>query len=216
MCAVNARPGAPFKFAAMRARGPRIAAHFALEFFSFDRGRWRTERGRCGKGDDEMRIRKISYLAVECLVRVARQEEAGPCTAETLAQWINRSSAYTEVILARLRAAGLVISVRGPGGGYRLARAAHKISVAEILMAVEEWPGMPVRSANDTSVEPQVAGKIDGSALLWRSLKNHVLRYLQQILLVDLATRDSDEWRDGHTAAADVPGLSGLAETVEP
>src|SRR5208282_2915341 len=203
--------GSSFKFAAMHARGPRIAAHFALEFFSFDRGRYRTERGQCPKDDNEMRISKNSYLSVECLARMARQQEARPCTAETLAQWIDRSSAYTEVILARRRAAGPIRSARGPGGGYRLARAAHKISMAEILMAVQEWPTMPVRSANDTSVELQAAGKIEGPALLWRSLKNHFLRYLEQILLVGMTARASDERRDGHTAAADVAGLSGLA-----
>ena len=86
-----------------------------------------------------MRISRSSYLGVEFLARLAERSADTPCTAEELARWIERSVSYAETILARLRVAGLVKPLRGPGGGYRLAKAPDRITVAEIVRAVDDY-----------------------------------------------------------------------------
>ena len=61
--------------------------------------------------------------------------------AVTIAEIAGRqgiSAAYLEQLFARLRRAGLVEGVRGPGGGYRLARPAEEVSVADVIAAVDE------------------------------------------------------------------------------
>ena len=75
---------------------------------------------------------------------IARQDEMTSLAEISKRQDI--SLPYLEQLFVRLRRAGLVTSVRGPGGGYRLARAAETIRIAEVLEAVDEpVPGAPDR-----------------------------------------------------------------------
>ena len=67
---------------------------------------------------------------------IARQDEMTSLAEISKRQDI--SLPYLEQLFVRLRRAGLVTSVRGPGGGYRLARAAETIRIAEVLEAVDE------------------------------------------------------------------------------
>jgi Rrf2 family iron-sulfur cluster assembly transcriptional regulator len=126
-----------------------------------------------------MRISRSSYLGVEFLARLANRSAGAPCRAEELARWIERSDSYAEAILARLRAAGLVKPLRGPGGGYRLAKAPGGITVAEIVRAVDERFGTPL-SFDATE-------RADGAALLWDALQRYSLQYLERITLADIA-----------------------------
>jgi Rrf2 family iron-sulfur cluster assembly transcriptional regulator len=126
-----------------------------------------------------MRISRSSYLGVEFLARLAERSRDTPCTAQELARWIERSVSYAETILARLRVAGLVRPLRGPGGGYRLAKAPDSITVAEIICAVDDYRG--------TQPALGATGPVDGAALLWDSLQRYSLRYLERITLADIA-----------------------------
>jgi Rrf2 family iron-sulfur cluster assembly transcriptional regulator len=85
-----------------------------------------------------MQLSTKGRYAVMAMVDMARQ---GECRAVKLAEIADRqeiSLAYLEQLFARLRRAGLVVSVRGPGGGYRLARCASETDVAAIVRAVDE------------------------------------------------------------------------------
>ncbi|MBV1904323.1 MAG: Rrf2 family transcriptional regulator [Marinosulfonomonas sp.] len=92
---------------------------------------------------------------------------------------------YLEQLFVRLRRGGLVESVRGPGGGYRLARAASEIRVSEILEAVEETV-----SAMHTGAG--ASGGLSGSKAqsvtnrLWEGLSAHVYVFLHQTRLSDV------------------------------
>ena len=84
-----------------------------------------------------MKLSTKGRYAMVALVDLANS----PGNLTTLAEISRRqdiSLPYLEQLFVRLRRAGLVDSVRGPGGGYRLARAAEEISVAEVLGAVDE------------------------------------------------------------------------------
>src|SRR3712207_3530017 len=93
-----------------------------------------------------MRLSPRGRYAVMAMVELASRAAAGGSKREagrpvslaeiTAAQFL--SLAYLEQLFARLRRGGLVASVRGPGGGYRLGRPAGEITLAEIIEAVEE------------------------------------------------------------------------------
>ena len=96
------------------------------------------------------------------------------------------SLAYLEQLFVKLRRAGLVASVRGPGGGYRLARAADVIRVSDILEAVDETVSAMDKGAG-------AKGAVTGSRAqsltnrLWEGLSAHVYVFLHQARLSDVA-----------------------------
>ena len=96
---------------------------------------------------------------------------------------------YLEQLFVKLRRAGLVESVRGPGGGYRLALPASEIRVSDILAAVDETV-----SALHTGAG--ASGAVSGSKAqsltnrLWESLSAHVYVYLHQTRLSDIVKND--------------------------
>ena len=92
---------------------------------------------------------------------------------------------YLEQLFVRLRRAGLVDSVRGPGGGYRLAKAPEMIRIAEVLEAVDE-------TVSAMHVGAGASGGVSGSRAqtlsnrLWESLSAHVYVFLHQTRLSDV------------------------------
>ena len=96
---------------------------------------------------------------------------------------------YLEQLFVKLRRAGLVDSVRGPGGGYRLGRPAEQIRVSEVLEAVDETV-----SALHTGAG--VKGGVSGSRAqsmtnrLWEGLSAHVYVFLHQARLSDVIQND--------------------------
>jgi Rrf2 family transcriptional regulator, iron-sulfur cluster assembly transcription factor len=101
----------------------------------------------------------------------------------------NISLPYLEQLFVKLRRAGLVDSVRGPGGGYRLTRAPSDIRVVEIFAAVDETVDAMHKGAGAT-------GGLSGSKAqsltnrLWESLSAHVYVFLHQTRLSDVVTND--------------------------
>ena len=85
-----------------------------------------------------MRLSAKGRYAVTCLIDLAVHASSGPVTLADIAQRQSISLSYVEQLFARLRQADLVQGMRGPGGGYRLTRATDAITVAQILVAVEE------------------------------------------------------------------------------
>ena len=72
------------------------------------------------------------------MMDIALHERLGPVTLADISQCQGISLSYLEQLFAKLRKCGLVEGVRGPGGGYRLARPADQISVADIIQSVDE------------------------------------------------------------------------------
>ena len=85
-----------------------------------------------------MRLSTKGRYAVTAMMDIALHEEMGPVTLADISQCQGISLSYLEQLFARLRKGGLVEGVRGPGGGYRLARPANQISVADIIQSVDE------------------------------------------------------------------------------
>lgn len=139
-----------------------------------------------------MQISSSAYMGVETLVRLAAQNADKPCTAQGLAEWINRSVSYTENLMARLRNAGLVVSRHGPGGGYILARPAHRITVAEVFQAFDDPSDFANRPLNADTLEADDIHDLHGTDLLWEALKSYVLLFLNGVSLAHLAPETAD------------------------
>ncbi len=96
---------------------------------------------------------------------------------------------YLEQLFVKLRRAGLVASVRGPGGGYKLAKSADAIRVSEILEAVDE-------TVNALHTGAGASGGLSGSRAqsmtnrLWEGLSAHVYVFLHQTRLSDVVKND--------------------------
>ena len=99
------------------------------------------------------------------------------------------SLAYLEQLFVKLRRAGLVESVRGPGGGYRLARPAAEIRVAEVLGAVDETvSAMHAGAGASGGVSGTKAQSLTNR--LWEGLSAHVYVFLHQTRLSDVVEND--------------------------
>jgi Rrf2 family iron-sulfur cluster assembly transcriptional regulator len=85
-----------------------------------------------------MRLSTKGRYAVTAMMDIALHEKIGPVTLADISQCQGISLSYLEQLFAKLRKCGLVEGVRGPGGGYRLARPAGEISVADIIQSVDE------------------------------------------------------------------------------
>lgn len=85
-----------------------------------------------------MRLTTKGRFAVTAMVDLAMRGGRGPVTLATISERQKISLSYLEQLFGKLRRNNIVESVRGPGGGYCLARPGSKISIAEIVMAVDE------------------------------------------------------------------------------
>lgn len=104
-----------------------------------------------------MKLSTKGRYGLRALIDLAVYSENETVSIASIASRQNISESYLEQLIAKLRKAGLVTSVRGAGGGYKLAKPAEEISVGDILRALEgsldpvECPGLKEESACDSS-----------------------------------------------------------------
>ena len=122
-----------------------------------------------------MKLSTKGRHAVTAMMELAIHEKTGPVTLAEISAQQSISISYLEQLFARLRQHGLVTGMRGPGGGYCLARPATEITIANILSAVDDI----TRQSQPESSESD----IPGSLLLWQHLSNRVYDYLDGITL---------------------------------
>jgi Rrf2 family iron-sulfur cluster assembly transcriptional regulator len=131
-----------------------------------------------------MQLSTKGRYAVMAMTELAGQRSDDALTLAAIAERQQISRAYLEQLFARLRREGLVRSVRGPGGGYRLARPADELSVAEVVTAVDE----PLRA---TRCKGEGPGCMSGGARcrthdLWVETGRQLNAYLAGISLADV------------------------------
>ncbi len=102
-----------------------------------------------------------------------------PVTLAAISERQRISLSYLEQLFGKLRRHRLVDSVRGPGGGYRLAKDVVQISVADIIAAVDE----PIDATRYGGKENCQDGQESITHDLWANLNDHILNYLQTITL---------------------------------
>ncbi len=132
-----------------------------------------------------MKLSTKGRYAMIALTDLAREGAGRLVALSEIAERQDISLAYLEQLFVRLRRAEIVESVRGPGGGYRLARPAEKIRIAEVLQAVDESMDALSRGAGATGA----SNETDASRLtdkLWEQLSAHVYVFLHQARLSDV------------------------------
>jgi Rrf2 family iron-sulfur cluster assembly transcriptional regulator len=136
-----------------------------------------------------MRLSTKGRYAVMAMADLARRQAEQAERAVALSDIATRqeiSLSYLEQLFARLRRQGLVQSHRGPGGGYRLARAASATSIAEIVLAVDE----PLRATRcgDKSPGCMMNGERCLTHDLWEETGRQIEAWLASVSLEDVVT----------------------------
>ena len=133
-----------------------------------------------------MRLTTKGRFAVTAMIDVAMHGTNAPVTLAGVSQRQKISLSYLEQLFGKLRRHSLVDSVRGPGGGYRLARAPETISVAEVIVAVDE-PIDATQCAGRESCKDD--GKRCMTHELWANLNTHIFSYLRSVSLAELVAQ---------------------------
>lgn len=134
-----------------------------------------------------MRLSTRGRYAVMAMTDLARHGEARAVSLAEIAVRQEISQSYLEQLFAKLRKGGLVRSVRGPGGGYRLAAAADLTPIAAIVQAVDE----PIRATRCSGHKGAEGCMLRGEKCLthdlWDALSSEIEAYLARITLADVA-----------------------------
>ncbi|MEY2700550.1 MAG: hypothetical protein RIQ52_1305 [Pseudomonadota bacterium] len=134
-----------------------------------------------------MRLTTKGRYAVTAMLDLAYHSEKKPVTLTDIAKRQNISLSYLEQLFARLRKAGIVEGVRGPGGGYQLSREPMHINVAEIIAAVDEHIDSTRCGGKANCHNNQPCLTHD----LWMGLSEQIRDYLSSITLDDVLQRKS-------------------------
>ena len=142
-----------------------------------------------------MRISTKGRHAVMAMLDLACNNRDRPMIPVSLAKIANRqdtSLSHIEQLVALLKSAGLVKSLRGPGGGYLLTKPPDEITISEIISAVDDHqPRVPIDNPMQ-SIAKQLTD------LLWESINDRLLSSLRTVTLADL-----DRWSLGKTTSND-------------
>jgi len=128
-----------------------------------------------------MRLTTKGRFAVTAMIDLGLRSSAGPVALAAISQRQQISLSYLEQLFGKLRRGELVESTRGPGGGYSLGREAENISVADIIVAVDE----PI-DATDCAGKEGCMGEDTGKCMthdLWASLNTKMIDYLESVTL---------------------------------
>lgn len=134
-----------------------------------------------------MRMSTKGRFAVNALIDLALREPAGPVALASISQRQQVSLSYLEQLFSRLRRDGIVDSTRGPGGGYKLARPASEVAVAEIIASVDEE--LQFTRCGGDAVEGCVKGERCNAHDLWSSLGRQMMYFLSSVTLEDVVEK---------------------------
>ncbi|WP_374593005.1 Fe-S cluster assembly transcriptional regulator IscR [Aquabacterium sp.] len=131
-----------------------------------------------------MRLTTKGRFAVTAMIDLALREHTGPVALAAISQRQQISLSYLEQLFGKLRRHELVESTRGPGGGYSLGRKSDEITVADIIVAVDE----PI-DATGCSGKENCHGDEHGRCMthdLWSNLNQKMIEYLDSVNLKKL------------------------------
>ncbi len=134
-----------------------------------------------------MKLSTKGRYAVMAMIDIGQHGANRPVSLAEIAERQDISQEYLEQLFGKLRRAGLVASARGPGGGYKLARDATDISLAEVVNAVDE--ALRVTRCSGDAVEGCVKGEQCCAHDLWSSLGRQMMFFLESITLEDVVEK---------------------------
>lgn len=129
-----------------------------------------------------MRLTTKGRFAVTAMLDLALRQQQGPVTLAGIGTRQSISLSYLEQLFGKLRRHALVESVRGPGGGYCLARPTDRVSVADIILAVDE----PLDATHCGGMQNCQEDRRCMTHNLWATLNEKLYAYLNSVTLQDL------------------------------
>ena len=133
-----------------------------------------------------MRLTTKGRFAVTAMIDLASHNSEGPVALAGIAERQKISLSYLEQLFGKLRRHKLVSSVRGPGGGYRLARDMRRITVADIIVAVDEPLDATQCGGRQNCHDEHRCLTHD----LWSNLNKRMYEYLDSVTLGALVLRE--------------------------
>ncbi len=130
-----------------------------------------------------MKLSTKGRFAITAMMDIAIHERSGPVTLIGISERQGISMSYLEQMFAKLRKGGLVEGIRGPGGGYRLARRPERISVANIIDALGDTMNLTrlKQHQDDSEDEPPL------TEVLWEEFDQQLHDFLDGITLDQFA-----------------------------
>ncbi len=135
-----------------------------------------------------MKLSTKGRYAVMAMVDLALRSQGRPIALADIAERQDISLSYLEQLFCKLRKNSLVDSVRGPGGGYLLARRADETRISDIILAVDE----PIKVTRCKDGSPEGCANNKGRCQthdLWEELTNRIYLFLNSVTLADVCER---------------------------
>ncbi len=151
-----------------------------------------------------MNLTTQGRYAVTAMLDLALHSGVRPTSLADISRRQDISLTYLEQLFGKLRRKGLVDSVRGPGGGYRLGTAAEEITVARIIYAVDETIDVTRCGGKQNCQKEERCLTHD----LWMGLNQHVAKYLNGITLGELVQLNNVKMvaeRQDHNVITHIP-----------
>ncbi len=136
-----------------------------------------------------MRLTTKGRFAVTAMLDLALRSGNGPVTLAGISDRQKISLSYLEQLFGKLRRHALVESVRGPGGGYCLAKDTSVMSVADIIRAVDEPIDATQCGGNENCLDDRRCMTHE----LWTDLNRHIYEYLDAVKLADLVATQREQ-----------------------
>jgi len=135
-----------------------------------------------------LRLTTKGEYGVRAMLEIAKNYDFGPITIKEISERQEVSVAYLEQILNKLRRAGLIDSLKGPGGGYVLAEKPEEVSIGKILKTLEGPFAVTACLVPDT----RECNRMDScvSRLMWKALSEKIENFLEAITLQDLILKE--------------------------
>lgn len=155
-----------------------------------------------------MRLTTKGRFAVTAMADLAERHGNGPVTLASISERQKISLSYLEQLFGKLRKHNIVIAVRGPGGGYYLARAAALISVANIIEAVDENIDATLCGGRGDCDDNKQCSTHD----LWMGLNQILHKYMAEVSLQQLI--DNYAQSGSEIMPIDISHIKGSAKQV--
>lgn len=136
-----------------------------------------------------LRPSKKLVLALEAVTDIAYHGGAEPVQSQDIARRLNLPRRYLEQVMQQLVRAGILRGVRGPRGGYRLARERRRVSVADIVRVVRGLEEPP--SHEELSSSSELGRRVVGP--FWARTEQELMDRLEGITIEDLCRRAEDQ-----------------------
>lgn len=141
-----------------------------------------------------MRLTTKGRFAVTAMIDLALRQDKGPVTLAGISQRQEISLSYLEQLFGKLRRHEIVESVRGPGGGYNLARKAEDVTVADIIIAVDEpLDATQCGGKQNCHGADHKSGTRCMTHDLWSTLNAKMVDYLDSVSLKDLVDQQKQK-----------------------